>query len=145
MQKFHLTMVLGVGLLLVPFSFSSCDKVGDLLSPYDLFMDGKDIAITIPAAAAGQRQAFASVNYDLQAEINSRNTSGYTLKVDDIESATIQSASIEIVGGASPANNFANFTEGGLYFGTNANANTTAQLLFAHVLNNPDVYSVNLA
>jgi hypothetical protein len=128
----------------VPFTFSSCDKLKDLISPIDLVLKSKDIPITIPASAAGQQQAFASINFDLAAELAKSNTSSYTLKASNIKTAKLKSISIDIVGGGSVNNNFANFKDGGVYFGTNANANTTSKFLFAQVLNNPDVYSTHI-
>lgn len=144
MKKITTFLLVTGSLLFIPSAFTSCDKIKDLISPIDLFLKSKDIPITIPPSAAGQQQAFASIDFDLAAEINKQNTSGYTLSVDKIQSAKINKVSIDILGGANQNNNFANFVDGGVLFGTNANANTQAKLTLGQVLNNLDVYSTHL-
>ncbi|HEY8690155.1 MAG TPA: hypothetical protein VIM07_13050 [Chitinophagaceae bacterium] len=110
----------------------------------DLLLNAKDIPITIPASAAGQQNATATVQFNLADEINKQNTSGYPLSASNIKSATVNAVSIDITSGASVNNNFANFTDGGVLLVSDANANTQQKATLGQILGNPDAYTTHL-
>jgi len=90
------TLLLGSFLIFNPFT--SCNKIKDMIGIQDLLLNAKDIPITIPASAAGQQNATATVQFNLADEINKQNTSGYPLSASNIKSATVNDKKIKSEG-----------------------------------------------
>lgn len=137
---FHL-IILGC-LISIPFPFSSCNKLKALINPFDIFLNSKDIPITIQPSAAGQQFATTTTQFNLADEINKQNTSGISVGLKNIKSATVDAVSMDITN-PSINNNFANVIDGGVLLSTDANANTQQKATLGQVLGNPDVYSTH--
>ena len=144
MKKITTFLLVTGSLLFIPSAFTSCDKIKSLISPFDLFLNSKDIPIAIPPSATGQQEATSTIQFNLADEINKQNTSGYPVGINNIKSATVNAVSIDIISGASINNNFANFTDGGVLLISDANANTQQKATLGQVLGSPDVYSTHL-
>lgn len=141
MKKIITRLLVVTTFVSILFSFSSCDKLKKQISIPDIFLNSKDIIFDIPPTAVGTQYQSADVNFDINSEISANNTSGVTLTAANIKSASVSKVSFDITSGSSTANNFANFTAGGLALYSNV---APAQLMVAQVANNPDVFATHL-
>jgi hypothetical protein len=129
-------------LLCIPFTFSSCDKLKELLN--FKIQDNYDVLIDIPPTPVGGGTTISTVPFNLKAEIDANNTSGKTVSLDNVEFINIKSVQIDIVSGATTSNNFANFTDGAVLISSNATATTQGRVSMVSFMDNPDVYSTHL-
>jgi hypothetical protein len=141
MKKIASVLVFGI-LLCIPFSFSSCDKLKELLN--FKIEDNYDVLIDIPPTAAPGGTTISTVPFNLKAEIDKNNTTGKTIDLSMLNLVTIKSVQIEIVSGANTGNSFANFTDGGILISSNATATTQGRVSMVSFMDNPDVFSTHL-
>lgn len=142
MKKITHSLLIAAFLMFLSFTFSSCEKLKEKLN-FNID-NNQDIMMDIPPAPAGGKTTVSAVPFNLKAHIDAQNTSGNNVDLKKIEYIKVTALQIDIIEGATPSNNFANFEDGGVLISSNATTSTQARVTMASFLNNPDAYSTRI-
>lgn len=142
MKKIANLLFVSVVMIVIPVSFSSCDKLKEAL--HFNVDNNQDIFIDIPPAPAGGNTTVSNIAFNLKSHIDAQNTSGHSIDLSKIQYIKVKALEIDIINGASSTNNFANFMDGGVLISSDASAATQVNATMASFLDNPDTYSTHL-